>query len=309
MRGGMKRRALLTSFAAASLMAAASSCCAAAGAMPTPTSRRIVVLDWSLTELLLSAGIVPAGVSNPQGFRKAYTACDLPAGVVDLGLMFQPNLELMLALKPDVILVTPAHTALLASLERIAPTLTFGRFHGSPAPYSAAKTETLALGQLFRRESAAANAIKTADAAIARARESIAATPSTRARPLYLTRFIDETHVRVYGPRSFYGELLAQLGLDNAWRGRGASADSAYSTTSIEDLDAAPDSTLAYFGPLGPAASSMMKTSPIWKAMPFAKPGGTLALPGVPPDGGTLSATRFADVLARALTGLERTRT
>jgi iron complex transport system substrate-binding protein len=297
MRGGMKRRALLASFAAASLMAAASSCRATAGAKPP----RIVVLDWSLTELLLSAGIVPVGVSNPRGFRRVYTACDLPPGVVDLGLMFQPNLELMLALKPDVIIVTPAHAALLASLERIAPTVTFGRFRGSATPYSAAKNETLALGRMFGREGAAAEAIATADAAIRKASETL-----TRRRPLYLTRFIDETHVRVYGPRSFYGELLTQLGLDNAWHGRGASA---YSTMSIEDLNAAPQSALAYFMPLSPAAAGMMKTSPIWQAMPFSRPGGTLALPGVPPDGGTLSATRFAYVLTRALAGLERTRT
>ncbi len=291
----MRRRALIASFAAAGLMSAVKGY----GATVAP-SLRLVVLDWSLTELLLSAGIVPVGVSNPHGFRRVYTACDLPAQVVDLGLMFQPNLELLLALKPDLILVTPAHAALHASLERIAPTVTFGQFRSSPTPYSAAKGETLALGRLFGRERAAKDAIAAADAALMWARTSISAMPALRSRPLYIARFIDDALLRVYGTRSFYGELMAQLGLDNAWRDhRGAAA---FTTMRFDDLRTAPDSTLVYIKPLAVSAASMMETSPLWQAMPFSKVSGTLALPSIPPDGGTLSATYFAESLTQVLT-------
>jgi ABC-type Fe3+-hydroxamate transport system substrate-binding protein len=288
---------MLACLAAAGLTAAAAP--THGHAATAAASPRLVVLDWSLTELLLSAGIVPVGISNSAGFRRTYTACDLPETVVDLGLMFQPNLELVLALKPDLIIVTPAHGAMQASLERIAPTATFGQFRSSPTPYSAAMKETLALGRLFGREQAAADAIAAADTALKRASASIAAMPAVRERPLYIARFIDENYVRVYGVHSFYGELLGLLGLDNAWRDRTRAA--AFSTLHLEDLHATSVSTLVYFKPLAPAAASMMKSSPLWRAMPFAKPGGVLGLPPAPPDGGALSATSFARALTRAL--------
>jgi ferric hydroxamate transport system substrate-binding protein len=292
----MRRRAVLACLAAAGLAAGGSR-----GYAATPSaSPRLVVLDWSLTELLLSAGIVPVGVSNSTGFRRTYTACALPDTVVDLGLMFQPNLELLLALKPDRIIVTPAHAALRTSLERIAPIVTFGQFRSSPTPYSAAMKETLSLGRLFGHERAAADVIAAADVTLKQARASIAAKPGIRERPLYLARFIDENYLRVYGTHSFHGELLGLLGLDNAWRDR--TGASAFSTRRLDDLDAAPRSTLVYFEPLVAAAASMMKSSPLWRAMPFAKPGGMLGLPFVPPDGGALSATFFVRALTQALT-------
>jgi ABC-type Fe3+-hydroxamate transport system substrate-binding protein len=291
----MRRRAVFACLAAAGLAAAIPHGYATTGS----ASPRLVVLDWSLTELLLSAGIAPVGISNSAGFRLAYTACDLPRTVVDLGLMFQPNLELLLALKPDLIIVTPAHMAMKASLERIAPTATFGQFRSSPTPYSSAMKETLALGRLCGREHAAMDVIAAADAALKQAGASIAAMPGIRERPLYIARFIDENYLRVYGAHSFYGELLGLLGLENAWRDR--TGTSAFSTRRLEDLDAPPVSTLVYFRPLAAAAASMMKTSPLWHAMPFAKPGGMLGLPLFPLDGGVLSATYFARTLTHAL--------
>lgn len=53
--------------------------------------------------------------------------------------------------------------------------------------------------------------------------------------------------------------------------------------------------------PLASSVANMMKTSPVWQAMPFTNEGRMIGLPRVPPDGGcVLSAMLFARVLVDA---------
>ena len=297
----MNRRAMLSALLGAGALAAtALSDVALAGDAPAATPRRVVVLDWGLTEMVLSIGVVPVGIANTRDFRRNFTACDVPASVVDLGLMFQPNMELLFALKPDLIVISPAHARLQAALERVAPTVTLGRYRSSEAPYSAARAETLQLARLLGCEARAEALLAQADMALDHARKALAALPGASAvggakgRPLYMVNFIDEAHVRVFGPNSFYGELMMTLGLQNAVH------SGAFSTTGFDVLGNVPDATLLYMKPLAPSVVNMMKTSPLWQAMPFMNEGRMMALPRVPPDGCVLSAMFFARVLVDA---------
>lgn len=297
----MNRRSMLRLVTGACVVAAGR---ARAGTRAPP--RRIVSLDWGLAEMLLSIGVVPVGLANTTGFRSNFTTSVLPMSVVDLGLKFQPNMELLLALKPDLILVTPAHAALRASLERIAPTRTLGRYRYSAAPYTVAREETLQLGRWLEREPVAVAVLDDAQQTIGRARGRLAACLPGCDRPLLVAQFLDETHARVFGPHSMYGEMLTTLGLRSAWRGP-ANAP-AVATVGYEALGSAHDATLICLTPLPAAVESMMKTSPLWRAMGFASPGRTIALPLVPPDGGVVSATHFAGSLADALVKTARER-
>ncbi|MFM0736314.1 iron-siderophore ABC transporter substrate-binding protein [Paraburkholderia xenovorans] len=290
----MKRRSMLRLVAGASMAAAAR---ARAGTRAPP--RRIVSLDWGLGEMLLSIGVVPVGLANTNGFRSSFRTSALPGSVVDLGLMFQPNMELLLALQPDLILVTPAHAALRASLERIAPTLTLGMFRFSPTPYTAASDETLQLARLLQREPEATAALADARGKIDRARNRLAACEPACGRPLHIAQFLDETHVRVFGPHSMYGEMLKTLGLRSAWQGSAHAAGVA--TVGYQALGSADAATLICLTPLPASVESMMKTSPLWRAMGYAAPGRMLALPLIPPGGGVVCAAHFAEGLADAL--------
>ena len=303
----MNRRAMLSALLGAGALAAtALSDVALAGEGSAATPRRIVVLDWGLTEMVLSIGVVPVGIANTRDFRRIFTACDVPASVVDLGLMFQPNMELLFALKPDLIVISPAHARLRTALEQVAPTVTLGRYRSSEAPYCAARAETLQLARLLGCEARAEALLMQADTALDHARTALAALPgvssvggaggagSEKGRPLYMVNFIDEAHVRVFGPNSFYGELMATLGLRNAVH------SGAYSTTGFDVLGSVPDAALLYMKPLASSVANMMKTSPLWHAMPFTNEGRMVGLPRVPPDGCVLSAMLFARVLVDA---------
>jgi ABC-type Fe3+-hydroxamate transport system substrate-binding protein len=306
----MNRRAMLSALLGAGALAAtALSDVALAGDAPAAPPRRIVVLDWGLTEMVLSIGVVPVGIANTRDFRRNFTACDVPASVVNLGLMFQPNMELLFALKPDLIVISPAHATLRTALERVAPTVTLGRYRSSETPYTAARAETLQLARLLGCEARAEALLAQADTALDHARTALAALPGVsgvggvggaKGRPLYMVNFIDEAHVRVFGPNSFYGELMTTLGLQNAVH------SGAYSTTGFDLLGSVPDATLLYMKPLASSVANMMKTSPLWHAMPFTNEGRMIGLPRVPPDGCVLSAMLFARVLVDAF---ERTGT
>lgn len=288
----MNRRAMLSAMLGVGALAAnALSDVVLAADVPASPPRRIVVLDWGLTEMVLSIGVVPVGIANTRDFRRNFTACDVPASVVDLGLMFQPNMELLFALKPDLIVISPAHATLKAALERVAPTITLGRYRSSDRPYSAARAETLQLARLLGCEPRAQALLTQADTALAHARTTLAALPRMGKKPLYMVNFIDESHVRVFGPDSFYGELMTTLGLHNAVH------SGAFSTTGFDALGSVPDATLLYMKPLASSVSNMMKTSPLWHAMPFMNEGRMMGLSRVPPDGCVLSAMLYARVL------------
>jgi ABC-type Fe3+-hydroxamate transport system substrate-binding protein len=62
-----------------------------------------------------------SGVSAPDWYRKLISVPTLPATVQDLGLLFQPNLETLYALKPDTIVITPQHALLKPALAQVAP--------------------------------------------------------------------------------------------------------------------------------------------------------------------------------------------
>lgn len=289
----MNRRTLLTVLLGGALLTAGASAQASASA-----PRRVIVLDWGLAELTLAIGVAPVGMANTPGFRRNFTACPVPDSVVDLGLMFQPNMELMLALKPDLIIITPAHASMRASLERIAPTLTLGMFRASPAPYTAACEETLRLARLLGCEARGEAVVAQSERAIGAARARLEALPSARGASVYMVRFIDESHVRVFGAHSLFGELLTKLGLHNAWRKADHAA--AYATIGFDALDADPGATLVYVKPMPALTASMMKTSRVWWAMPFAAEGRMIGMAPVPPEGGILSAQYFAAALADA---------
>lgn len=86
-------------------------------------ARRIVALDAPSTEMLVMLGIEPLGVAGLDGYRQAEG--DIPAlrNAVDVGFFYEPNLELLQFLKPDLFMASFGVDAPIALLERVAPVL------------------------------------------------------------------------------------------------------------------------------------------------------------------------------------------
>ncbi|WP_028237940.1 ABC transporter substrate-binding protein [Stutzerimonas azotifigens] len=87
--------------------------------------RRIVTLSEMDLDTALALGVAPVGTINGRGQNSAprYLAERLPESTRSLGVLDNPNLEVLLELEPDLILSGPAKPEQLAILNEIAPTV------------------------------------------------------------------------------------------------------------------------------------------------------------------------------------------
>lgn len=304
----MQRRRLL-GLAAASLTGALNA--RVARAIEAPASavpNRIVVMDFGLTEMLLTLGVTPLATSVPDWYRRTNVAPPLPDGVIDIGLLYQPNFELLEQLRPDLLVLTPAHAPMRAQLERIAPTLTLAMSAQGVEPWRQIAHETRRLARVLHRETQAEAAIRAADSGLETARARLAAggqTSASTSRALFLVEFIDDRHLLVYGPGSLFGDVMQRLGLRNAWTGatnaRGYTVtDFARLADPADTVDAAA-ARLVYIEPLPDAARATLARGVLWHSLPFVRAGCVAGMPKVSQGGALYSGARFARQLGDVL--------
>lgn len=272
---------------------------------PQLAARRVVVLDWDLTEIVLSLGIVPVGVARPVWYTQLDGDPPLPGDVVDTGLLYQPNFEVLQRLGPDLIVITAWHAMLRPLLERIAPTLTVTLFApGVDTPgvdaYTNMRTQTRRLASALGREPQGEALLTRLDDALAQSATRLRDAGAGR-RPLYALRPIDARHVTVYGPQGLFGGVMRELGLENAWQG-GADAQGA-AETDLAALAQRPEASAVLVGMPSPAVPPELAQSPLWRALPFVKEGRLHQIGKASATGGPVSAMRFATQLADALSG------
>lgn len=273
----LSRRRLLTALLLAPLYARA-------GASRPP--QKLAVLDWGLTEILLALGVTPAGVSAPDWYRKLIPTPALPASVLDLGLLFQPNLETLYALRPGAIVITPQHALLKPALERIAPTIALPA-HGLAGFISAARQ----LGERLERQPRAAQILASLNDTLSRA--SLLARQVER--PALLAAPVDALHLRVYTAGSLPGDVLAACGLRNGWHGgAGAEGSVLVELTRIADLNA----RLMLLTPDDQRESvSRWRQSPLWQRLPLTSARNlNLIEENISDAGALITAGRFADI-------------
>lgn len=275
---------------------------AMAAALPIPVdaragrhAERIVALDWGLAETLLALDMIPTGVAEAPGYRHRVIEPALPADVVDVGLRVAPNLELLQQLAPDLLLVPPWFGANRPLLDRIGATDVLEIHGGAARPYAAASSVTIAIGRRLGREALAINLLAAAADQLSEVRARLAALD----RPLHVVSFLDRSHVAVYGADSMFGDVVALLGLRNAWQH--ATGQLGIAVASIEQLAHTPDAILVYVEPLPPGVPVSVFTEPLWRTLPSVAARRVIAIPPVWLFGAVPSALRFARLLAAHL--------
>lgn len=259
---------------------------------------RVVSLDYGLTETLLELGVEPVGVPDLDGYDRWVVEPELPPDVVDVGSTFAPNVELIQQLDPDLILTTPFLAGIRHRLERVAPTLSLAiyRPEGEGALESA-RAVTRRLGQRLGRREAADRLIQRVDSTLASARDALRTRGDV---PLYVVRFMDPRHVRVFGENSLFDDVLERLDLPNAWEGE--TNYWGFSTVGIEALATRREVRLYYFDPPPREVLSTLDRSALWSRLPFVEAGRVHPIPMVLQTGGLPSAERFARLLVERLT-------
>lgn len=165
---------------------------------------RVVVLDGGELDDVLSLGITPVGLANPESAagQPSYLADKLD-GVADVGTINNLDLEAIAALEPDLILGSKLRAdQLYPQLSQIAPTV-FAIRPGFPW-----KENFLLVADAVGEENEAVEVLNNYQRRADDIRASLDGTPPT----ISLVRFMSGK-IRLYGNLSFTGVILQDVGL------------------------------------------------------------------------------------------------
>ena len=274
-----------------------------------PAPHRIVTLNWELTETLLALGVAPVGTPLPDWYRNTIVEPPLPASVADVGLLYQPSFEMLQALAPDLMIITPGHAPAKRWLERIAPTLTLGAYMSNDTPYPALLNETGELAAKLQRPQRATDLIAATDRNTANVRVQLGARPALLRAPVLVADLVDDRHLRVYAQGSLFDEMLRKLGVQNAanpgagskpWR-----TEQGIALVPVQRLADVQHASLLLVGPVEASARAGVRKNAIWQALPMVRERRIAVLPVIAPYGGLVSMQRFAQAVATALATID----
>lgn len=266
--------------------------------------QRVVAIEWNLVEYVLALGVQPVAIADIEGYNAwVDIGIELAPDVADVGLRYEPNLESIAAVTPDLILgVTNRDEAILDQLSGIAPTILLDSYPTveGETPLDdindTLRTIAIALG----KEDTAEQLILATEAVIANATATISAAGLASA-PFVITQAFTSENVptlRLFNNRSLFGYTVSSLGLTNAWEGEGTIEDDpwGFQTVTVEALVNVPAETHLFYVVQDDdnIFADALAEDPIWSSFPFVQEGRTYALGG---DTWTFGGHRSVQVL------------
>lgn len=258
----------------------------------------IVSLDSGLASTLLSLGVTPIAISGLADWNRWIVEPAMSEGVADLGTTAEINLEVLVRLKPSLILSTPFLAAMKPMLEPIAPVEEFAIYVEGRKALPSSIEATRRLARLIGREQQAEDFIWQADMLFTDCQTRIG---KISVPPVALISLMDERHARIYGGSGLYQGVMDRIGVTNAWQK--ATGYWGFQTIALEELIALPAQTrLVVLEPLMPAdILRRLDGNPLWSALPFVREGRVSVLPGVWMFGMLREAMRFSRLLTSHL--------
>lgn len=163
---------------------------------------RTVVFDLATLDNLQALDVEVAGV--PDARFPAHLVAYADPGIARVGTLFEPDLDAVRALKPDVILIAGRSSRAYAQLNAIAPTIDLSASTGDFFRDATANLETL--GRLYGKQAEAAE--RTAE--LRARRDAVAALASGKTG---LVLFTINGNVMPHPPGARFGILHDALGL------------------------------------------------------------------------------------------------
>jgi ABC-type Fe3+-citrate transport system substrate-binding protein len=99
---------------------------------------RVVALEWTYMEDVLTLGVQPVGVADIEGYHNwVDISVELGDDVVDVGTRQAPNLELIAELEPDLIIAFKDSSLFYEGMETIAPLVVYDAAYATDWKYRA----------------------------------------------------------------------------------------------------------------------------------------------------------------------------
>jgi ABC-type Fe3+-hydroxamate transport system substrate-binding protein len=271
---------------------------------PYQQTPRVVALNWSAAEMLLSLGIEPVAVTSKNGYRRWQSnSPPLPDGVIDVGNRAFPNLSLLLQLQPDLIVGYPfRHARLVNDLNSIAPTMLlqqFGQFDQPDYRYMSQMRENyLLLAKRLGKVSLAQLQLMEMDAELARLKGSLKAAGLSHKTVVY-GKFVGMGYgLRVFSQQSLAASIATELGLDYVWQTNLPGKD--FTHLQLEEIQLLKDSALILVKETQ-SKGDRMTQSPLWAQHEFVKNNDIYYVSPLWSFGGPVSVIRMARAFTAAL--------
>jgi ABC-type Fe3+-hydroxamate transport system substrate-binding protein len=280
----------------------------------TGTPERIVALDWSASENLLTMGIPFIAVADLEGMKKYLRPEGLSPEIVDVGAIEQPNLEVILQLEPDLIFaVKYSHEGIYEELSSIAPTVMYDNappLDGSPTHLEALEQNIIMVADAAGMRDRGVELVERLHAKYDEAAQKIAAAGlngtkfvAAAADPPY-GEYTTST-LRLFDNTFFTSQLLSQIGLVNAVTEEYGLANWGLKEVGLEGLATVdgPDIHLFYIHADGQDPfEGEWKDNPVWTNLEIAKSGNVHPLGTSYVYGGVEEMEGLVDKVVAALT-------
>lgn len=272
-------------------------------------AQKVVVLEWTFTEDIIALGMQPIGNADNENYKLWVTGeAPLDAGVTDVGLRHEPNLETIASLKPDLIIAnTDSHEAIYDQLKGIAPTLIFSLY--PPDGQGDQYTEMI---NMFKSIAAAVGKTPEGDKVLADldqhyadAKTKLAAAGKEGLNYVLTQAFSyqNAATMRLFTDNSLAVQTLNRIGLKNDWKSENFELYG-FSTSTVEALPAVQDTNLLYIVQKDDDIfADALKDNSVWNGLNFVKEKRTYALDSATwVFGGPISSKVIVDQVVNVLT-------
>ena len=269
----------------------------------TAPAKRIVALNWSAAEMLLTLGVAPVGVTQTAGYRKWQTNHPaLPENITDVGRRQEPDLKTIARLQPDLIIGYDfRHQRIHSALSQIAPTLLYQQF---PKPDQPHFQYLDALPHLFNTIALSVGKGKQAQSKLLDMEHTLSQLNSQLKRAqlkdmkLVYGKFVGMGYgLRVFGGNSLAGAVADRLGLQYHWHKVLPGKD--FTHLQLEQMGEL--SQLHLMLASDQSDNSRFTESPVWAALPFIQENRASNTPPLWSFGGPDSVLKMAHAFTDSL--------
>jgi len=269
---------------------------------------KVVALEWGEAEMLVSLGVMPAGVADVEGYRVWVTAEKLDGSVTDVGTRAEPSVDSIVALEPDLVVMEEQRDSpLVGQLERHVPVLVT---KGSDAGDNLRRMrdDFTMIAKAVGREERAREILTSFDTALADAKNKLAGAGAAGASFVMADGYQEGNtiSIRPFGQGALVSQVAIAAGLRNVWDGEvdpvwGLGQTDVEGLTRITD----PNARFLYNASDGKDVFAQgLRDNTIWTSLPFVREGRVHRLTdGIWTFGGPKSCEQYLAELVKVFTG------
>ena len=229
----------------------------------TGDPKRVVALEYSFVDALASVGMSPVGVADDDKPERIIPALrEKISDYKSVGLRATPNIQVITALKPDLILADAGrHKGIYTQLSKIAPTIAYSSLNGN-------------YQQVVDSEMSSAIALNKCDQMKTRLAEhdkimaDLKAKVPTDDKRNALFVVTSDQGFTGFPPKAYTPGVLSAIGIKSALPD--SSSDASVSLT-LETLVATKPDVMFIAPNDGPTLRDQWQKSPLWKEVPAVK--------------------------------------